>query len=73
MKGPSVRINVEVAEVWPQLDGEWVVLPIHQKHGETIEIALSPLAAHNLGLQLADLSQQASHATIGNIIEEMRS
>lgn len=66
-----MQVNVEVGELYARTNGERVSLVVHADQGN-IELSLSQLAAHNLGVVLPHLAQEAADASIAAAMAEMR-
>jgi hypothetical protein len=64
-------INVEAGELFARTDDGRVNLIVHADEGNFC-LALSPLAANNLGILLPDLAAEAAGATIAGAVAHMQ-
>lgn len=66
-----MRFNVEAGTLRPREENGRVILPVYPMHGEPVELALSPLAAHDLGMVLPGLVEQAAGRPIVEVVAGM--
>ena len=66
-----MRVMIETGELYARVNGDRVSLIVHADQGN-IELSLSPLAAHNLGVVLPGLAREAACADIASAVKEMQ-
>lgn len=72
-----MQINVEVGELRVGVSDGRVSLIVHDVAGDppqmrNVELSLSPLAAHNLGVVLPDYAREAADEEIAAAVATMR-